>query len=283
VNPEHGETSPDRRSAFRLAGGFVLPIGADRGADNPRWSRVGLWLPVWGLLIGAAYAGSFRVIWLWLGEYQHIRLAPMALLLVVDAGFLGYRLLTGAAAVVSGWHARVGAGLGPPTLATLVFVILAVLVKFSLLVSLPAGAVTWPADWREHIRAVYPYVIYRPLILMPLWGRWAMLLAGTIGRVAPEGSDRLRLIGRGSRLLMVMGWWAAIAGLTVLYCSPTRYHIGWFILISLGMLLVAYLASFVLARRFGGQTESTVTAVGWGVEIAFLLVYLPVARYIYWY
>jgi hypothetical protein len=161
--------------------------------------------------------------------------------------------------------------------------VLAVLVKFALLVALPAGAVTWPADWREHLRIIYPYVIYRPLVLMPLWGRWAVLLAANIGRSAPVASSRLKSLANGSSMPAVMGWWLAISGLTVMYCSPSGHHVGWAMLISLGMMVVAYLVSFSLARRFGGQTEATVMAAGWAVEMAFLLAYLPLARYIYWY
>lgn len=129
--------------------------------------------------------GCVRGLWLWLGEYQQIRLAPMALLLAFDACWLGYRLLAGAAAVVAGWSDRTTRLGGTVILPAVVFLIVALLVKLSLLAALPTGAVPWPADWRENLRFFYPYVIYRPLVLMPLWGRWAVLLAGNIGRVAP--------------------------------------------------------------------------------------------------
>lgn len=283
MNPEHDHSRADERTAFGLAGRFLLPFQAAAFENSPRWRRVGVWLPVWGLIIGAFYAGAFRGLWFWLGEYQHIRLAPMVLLLVLDAGWLGYRLLAGAATVVATWSDRSASMASPPTMAAVLFLVLAVLVKFALLVALPAGAVTWPADWREHLRIFYPYVIYRPLVLMPLWGRWAVLLATNIGRAAPASSSRLQTVAEGSSLPSIMAWWAAISGLTVMYCSPSGYHVGWAMLISLSMMVVAYLASFVLARRYGGQTEATVTAAGWAVEMAFLLAYLPLARYIYWY
>lgn len=285
MNPEHDIAATREKSAFRLAGSFLLPTSGEAGRADGCWKRAGAWLPLWGLLIGAAYAGLFRGLWLWLGEYQHIRAAPMAVLLAFDACYLGYRLLAGAAAVVQGWSGR-STFAGPAacvTLAAVVFLIVAVILKFSLLVALPAGAVTWPADWRQNLRFLYPYVIYRPLVLMPLWGRWGVYLAGGIGRVAPGSPAGFTQLAGGTRLSGVMGWWVGISALTVMYACPATGHIGWAMLICLAMLVVAYLASFTLALRFGGQTEATVAAVGWAVEIAFLLAYLPVARSIYWY
>lgn len=52
-----------------------------------------------------------------------------------------------------------------------------------------------------------------------------------------------------------MGWWLIITALTVMYASPAIGHIGWAMLISLAMLVVAYLASFVVARRLRGPNR----------------------------
>ncbi|MBI4580698.1 MAG: adenosylcobinamide-GDP ribazoletransferase [Planctomycetes bacterium] len=292
MNPDPNENEqahPRHRQAFWLAGRFLLPFDPVRLSDAPAWRRAAVWLPVWGLLIGIAYAAAFRIAWLWLGEYRGVRVAPMVLLLVLDAGWFGYRLLEGAAHVVGSWRRTpTTTSLTPPAAgqaspAATVLIVLGLLVKFALLVSLPAGAVSWPADWREHLWIAYPYVIYRPLVLMPVWGRWTVLLASSIGRVSADGSPRLRELARGNSMVTVMTYWAAATALTVMYCSPSGRHVAWSMLISLGMLLIAYLVSFTLVRRFGGQTESTVTAAGWLVEFAFLLAYLPVARAIYWY
>jgi hypothetical protein len=239
------------------------------------------------LVIGTLYVFIFSAAWRWLGEYQQIRLAPMAVLLIADVGWLGYRLLAGAVAVASGLKRRQPDGLGSeastPELRIVLLVVLSIVMKFTLLLSLPIGALPWPADWRQHLGFLYPLVIYRPLVLMPLWGRWSVLLATTIGRMSSGDSERLSLMAEGKSLPAVMLWWAAISGLTAIYCSPAGSHIAWSLLISLGMLLVAYLVSFGLARRLGGQTEASVMAAGWAVEFAFLLFYLPVARSIYWY
>ena len=324
----HSRSSPVK--AFVQAGRFLLRGNADNKNEVDGTSSdltnglasASTWLPVWGLLIGIAYAGAFAIAWLWLGEYQRIRLAPMAILLALDLGWFGYRPLEAAARVLLSWRTR---GTAPmpmlkmsahaissddhnsnnvvpndimtilgPLFRVVVFVVLVVLIKYALLLSLPKGETVWPADWRENLGLLYPSVIYRPLILMPIWGRWAVLLALTIGRVAPAGSQqlhvmtqgnsqRLQMMAQGSSLRAVLLAWLAITALTIIYCSPDRHHISTSLLISLASLVVAYLASFALSRRFGGQTEASVLAVGGIVELAFLLIYLPIARDIYWY
>ena len=283
-----GTRRPPLATAFALAGRFLLPLDPAVKVNDPAWSRAGICLPVWGVLIGIAYTTVFALMWLWLGEYQRIRLAPMAVLLAMDVGWLGYRLLQGSVSVLMSWRTRETAPADrvaaiAPTLGAVVLVVLVLLLKYALLLSLPKGEKTWPADWRQHLGIFYPYIMYRPLVLMPLWGRWAILMAATIGRVAPGGSNRLRRLADGSSLSMVMLSWLAICGLTVLYCSPDVHHVAFSMLIGLGSLLAAYLASFALARRFGGQTEATVMTVGAIVEFTFLLIYLPMARFIYWY
>jgi len=266
-------------SAFRLAACFP-----------PALRRAAAWLPAWGLLIGVTYAGLFRLAWRGFGEYQRVRLAPMAVLLAADLGFFGYRLLAGAVRSLRG--RRDGRGINDefdvsvssfdPT-APAVTVLVLGLLKYSLLLSLPFGAWVWPADWREHLGWLFPAVIYRPLILMPLWGRWAMMLAVTIGRVADAGSPRLHRMAEGRGLPGVLGAWLACSGLTVVFFAATVEHVALAAILSLGMMLVAYGVSFGLARRAGGQTEATIGAAGLTVEIAFLAAYVPAARSIYWY
>ena len=217
MNPDQPPSNgapPTIGAAFRLAGRFLLPLDPAVDAQHPSWTRAAVWLPVWGLLIGVVYAASFRVTWLWLGEYQRMRLAPMVILLAFDVGFFGYRLLDGAARLLAMRPGRASIEPQPASLPTalvpvVVLVVLAVLGKFALLAALPAGAVPYPADWREHLHTLYPYVIFRPLILMPLWGRWGILLASSIGRVSPAAATRMGRLAEGNSLTIVLLYWAA--------------------------------------------------------------------------
>jgi cobalamin synthase len=280
-----------------------------RGQGEPiEWRRAALWFPLWGLAIGIAYAIIYRGAWKWFGEYQKIRLLPSVALLLADLGLFGYRQLAAAVALFakrcatavsavvrsedgssSTQHGSQSSGTPPasssiPLPATMA-AILITLLKFAMLVVIPAGAFAsyYRADWRQHLGPLYPEVIYRPLVLMPLWGRWAMLLALCIGRVSSAGSDRLRHMAAGTRIKHVIGWWFIIGLLTVAYSSPQLEHLTYGILIALGVLVSTYLANFALARQAGGQNENTVPATGLIAELAFLAIYLPVARAIYWY
>jgi len=130
---------------------------------------------------------------------------------------------------------------------------------------------------------LYPTAVYRPLILAPLWGRWAISLAAAIGRTAPGTSSRLERMAAGTSLTHIVVTWLCCAVLTTLYCSGTGEHLARGVVLALATLVIAYLASFILALRFGGQTEATTGTVGLVAEMAFLIFYVGASNAIYWY
>ena len=290
MTPDNHRSSAASLPAVLLAARFLFPFDERRHAGDPHWRAAGRWLVAWGLLIGGLYALVFRVAWRWFGEYQGIRWLPVAAVLTVDLGCCGYRLLAGSAGIASACRPNAVGSSPPPGLPTLLAIVLVAITKYAMLLSLPLGV--WrssPAGvwvW-EHSLArlglLYPQAIYRPLILMPLWGRWAMTLAVTIGRVAPGGSNRLRAMARGTHLAVVVIYWLFCAAVTTMYCTPSGEHLARGVVIALAVMVVSYLSSFVLARRTGGQTEATVGTTALAAELAFLGLYLPVVSDIYWY
>lgn len=267
-----------------LAARFLFPL-KDRHPDNPAWARTAKWLPLWGLLIGIIYAGVFRLGWRCFGEYQYIRFVPMALVLAADLGFCGYRLVWAAASIIS--RRRDESTPLPVTLAVLITVLIIALLKYAVLLSIPMGipkpTVGGIWDWRARLRFLYPQPIYRPLVLMPLWGRWATMLAMSIGRAAPGTSPRLGRMAGGLRLSMIMLYWLVCAALTVFYTPGSSGQVARGIIISTVIMVAAYGASFILARYHDGQTEATVGATGLLAELVYLGLYLPAASPIYWY
>lgn len=226
---------------------------------------------------------------------MQIRFVPMAAVLAVDACFFGHRLLSGAVLVLTDAGRFPGpdrtedsnqphsADLSARVISLVGLMIVLLLLKYAMLLTLPIGAAVYPADWRQHMGPLWPGVIDRPLILMPLWGRWAIMLALIMGRSRPDATWRISVMGRGLSLRKVMPWWLAITVFTVLYVAPTGGHTAWAVLIGMSTILVGYLGAFLVARRQQGQDEYSVMAVGLLGEFVFLAAYLPVARLIYGY
>ncbi len=275
--------------SISLAALFLLPVDPQLRREDPGWACAGRWLPLWGLVTGIVYVGVFGVTWRYFGEYHGIRWVPAAAILCVDLGFLGYRLLSGSVRLATG-QADESRHAQTLTLPAVMVVVLVAILKFALLVSLrrgqwqstPSGAGVWDSIF-GNLGFLYPPPIYRPLILMPLWGRWAMSLALSIGRSAPQASPRLKSMASRPSLPWVFGQWLCCAILTVIYCSGSGEHVARSIIIALNLLMVAYLASFALSRKENGQTEGTVRAVGLVGELTFLALYASLSSAIYWY
>lgn len=227
---------------------------------------------MWGVLIGVLHAGVMRVAWKSFGEYQFIRFVPMAAVLVVELTWTGYYFLRALASTIQ--RAAGQPGVATLTLPVLVGVLAITVLEYALLLSLPQGQMDW-SDWRARLGFLYPRPIYRPLILMPLWGRWAMTLAMCIGRSAPDASDRLRQMMSGISMVRILAYWGLITAVTVLYTSGTANDLARGMAIGLGVILIAYMVSFSLGRAHGGQDEATVGTTGLAAQLGFLMLYLP--------
>lgn len=294
-----GNSSPSPLHAGILAAGFLFPLDNLRRPDSPSWRTAARWFIPWGLLIGLAYLFVFRVTWKWFGEYQGIRWLPAFAVLSIDLGFCGHRLLAG---IARPRHPARSAALHEPpgiTLGVLLAVLLILVAKYVMLLSLPVGnvvkaspSINWylPSQFRWFCPDM---VIYRPLLLMPIWGRWAIGLATLIGRISPSEPDWLRRMAAGLSLPVVLAQWAVLTAVTMAYCAvvisgysvfiPSGRTLAYGLVIPIVVMVVAYLASFLMARRGDGQTESTALVAGLVAELAFLTLYLHLANLIYWF
>lgn len=256
-------------AAARSAASFLLP--GISPSELPAWRTAGRWLVFWGVLIGVLHAGVMRVAWKAFGEYQFVRFVPMAAVLVVELTWTGYYLLRSLSSTIQRASGQAGPGL---TLPVLVGVLAVTVLEYALLLSLPQGQMDW-SDWRARLGFLYPRPIYRPLILMPLWGRWGMTLAMCIGRSAPDASDRLKQMMTGITMRRILLYWFLITAVTVLYTSGSAGDLARGVVIGMGVILVAYMVSFSLGRARGGQDEATVGTAGLAAQLGFLLLYLP--------
>lgn len=258
-----------------LARDFVLTGGSGR-ENNANWERAGHWLGICGLLLGVLYAVVFRASWRWFGEYQYIRFIPIAIVLSVDVAWGGYRPLVAAVKLLSRSREE------RDPLRPVVLAVLIILLKYAMLVSLPLGEAEWPG-WRARLGFLYPKPIYRPLVLMPLWGWWAASLSLCLGRVHPDAPAYLVRMATGMRLRWVGVQWFAWTLLTVLYASEAASDLAQGVVVALGILLAAYLVSFFMARRYRGQSEETILATVLATQFAFLVLYLPMMSNIFHY
>jgi hypothetical protein len=260
-------------SSFRRAMRFLLPLGDDAADASPGGQRAVHWFVPIGLFVGIVYAAIFGGVWSAYGEYFGLRLLPAAVLLVADAAFFGSRLIRGACIMADEMAAPLttpARGVRPAVLV----LVLWLLVKFALLLALPKGQTWAPGDWRRHWMFLYPQPVLRPLILMAVWGRWAVLLAMSLGRARPGEPRGLLAMIAGARLGIVLAWLVPCVALTVFFCSAAKNTAAG-LLVSGITLAVTYLLGVVFSWRLGGQTTASAHAAGAVGEMAFLFAYIP--------
>ncbi|MCP4246893.1 MAG: hypothetical protein GY778_07575 [bacterium] len=270
--------------AFRTAAANLLLPGRCVLGVGPRTSLH--WLVPGGLVIGMLYVGLFRASWRVFGEVGGVRLMPALAVWLADGMVFGLVMFLGAARTVDRWKERdvsvsadAAPSLGQVGL-TALFVLL--IVKLVLWCALPEGVAGWPADWRRHFNFAYPRPVLRPLILAPLWGRWALILAAGIGRRAPGAEPPNQTPAQPPSPIAVLGWFLPILALTAVYCGRQgRWMIG--CIIGLAVMGVAFLFAVISSRRFLGHTPFTVLATGLVTETTFLVCYLAASQRIYYY
>lgn len=275
------------RGGLTAALRFLLPLG---GEPTPTAGRtmpnIVPWIVPAGFLIGLAWAGSFRLAWRLFGETVGLRVVPSLIVVLIECLFTGAFLAVGLARTS---HVLTGRqplrdeddSLAPLSPVGTLVLCLTVICQYALILSIPAVQGWWPPpnDWRHTFNFMYPAPIYRPLILAPIWGRWGILLAATLGRSAHKADGLTVALNQAmspSRLLLhALGPLA----LTAVYCSRGRNVLTGIII---GMLVfgVTYVVSVVIARRGGGQTRQSLYAAGQIAQLTFLMTYRAFGRLI---
>ena len=171
---------------------FLLPLGRTKAPDDPA-AAAGMipWIVPTGLAIGLLWAGSFRLGWRVFGETARLRVIPSLIVVLIECLFTGAVLVLGVARTS---HVLTGRSplraendpLGPLSPVATLVLCLTLLCEYTLILSIPAMPGWWPPpnDWRHTFNFMYPSPVYRPLLLAPIWGRWGILLAATLGRSA---------------------------------------------------------------------------------------------------
>lgn len=265
------DTSPSstkRPSAFRVAARFLFRTSRDFHELPPAPSSAVHWFVPLGLFIGVAWMTAFRIAWRSYGdpEYKNDRALPALAVLVAECLLLGRPLLRGLTRSAGPDEDSRSRGLA--------VTFLWMLALWAVIERLPART-GWYApdeDWRSWLNSFYPLATYRPLILAPLWGRWAMLLAGCVGRCAPDADQATRGLCSALKPSVVLRWSLVPFALTALFLGRDglRYE-GLFT--GFVTFLATYLAAVYFSRRHAGQTRDTLFACAAIAEIVFLAVF----------
>ncbi len=124
------------------------------------------------------------------------------------------------------------------------------------------GFLAWVRPWGE---------LYRVLILMPLWGGWAMLIAGRFCKPNEAASSPVIAFIRGCGPLAATACIIPPTALTWLYFQ----FLGVWVISLVAVPLVAAIAgAIVLSRPTGGLKRSTLLAANVLTQLAFVLAYL---------
>lgn len=273
-------TRPTLTEGLRAALFFLFPINT-RGKVHASFAfeSAYVWFVPLGLLIGLVWAGLFKSTWRLYGEVASLRVIPPLAIVLVESLITGPFLMLGLARTVNlltsarPWRPPTDAAEPLSPVGTLALV-LSVLSLWVFIASIPPTSGWWPppGDWRYPLRHLYPAPIYRSLVLAPIWGRWAILLAGTVGRTAKYSDDQTVVLCRPltpGRLLL-----HTIFPMTITSAYLSRdgnYLTG--IIAGMIVFLAAYVPSVVMARRGGGQTRQSLYAVGLVGQLAFLAAY----------
>ncbi|HKQ50030.1 MAG TPA: hypothetical protein VJZ71_18285 [Phycisphaerae bacterium] len=261
--------------ALRLL--FPVAQGLPPGRSTA-WSRSASWIVPLGLFIGLIWAGLFRITWRVYGEAGNVRVIPALAIVLIECLLTGpflalglartAHLLTGIKPLAATSDAR--APLSP--VGTLVLC-LTVLSEWVLIASIRDDAAWWPSpkDWRSHFNFMYPAPIYRPLLLAPIWGRWGLLLAASVGRTARGADEAIVALCESMRPARMLRHAIVPVALTAIYFSREgNIFIG--LIMALIVFAATYIVAVVMAQRGGGQSRQTLFAAGQIAQLAFLAV-----------
>lgn len=277
--PPPAPDAPRTAAGLRTAFGLLLPIPIDRNAPAPptTWQ----WLLPAALPIGLAWMWTFRPSWRIFGEVVEQRLMPMLVLLIADVALFSRRLHEGALHTMAVGRDGLLDESQPLSFRqqqySWLWTLTLLLSKYILLLSLPEGPYFWPSDWRAYLAWAYPEVIYRPLVLAPLWSAWGIVLAFGMGRPHPQADALTRSLMQSSRPSHAILAFFPLAALTTIYCGRDQH---WMLgtIIALLVFTATSVAGVLLARRQNGHTFDSLTATGLSAQMSFLLIYVAFSQ-----
>lgn len=245
------------------------------------------WIIPLGIATGILWATVFRFTWRLYGETANLRIIPAIAIVLLECLITGPFLALGLARTV---HLLTGktplrcehdpeqplSPLGSLALS------LTILSQWALIASIPTINPWYPMahDWRSYFSFMYPAPIYRPLILAPLWGRWAILLAASVGCMGKYADSQAVALSASLRPGRILRHALVPLVLTAIYCSRDQNLLTG-VIIGLLVFASAYSVAVLLAHRGAGQSRQSLYATAQIAQLSLLLFYRAFWRQIH--
>ncbi len=257
-------------TALRLTGGwlarrpgYMLLTAGDEAiaAEPPERFRLA-WLEIMAISLGWGACAPELYSWTW-GSFASptgLTFVPVAIVLAVGMGWLYLRSVLALAEVLG------GEGPGRSVAAA---VIVAIWTLF--LLDLKAYDPDFPYYLPHMLQWLRPRMMFRALLLAPLWGGWAMLITCQFCKPGERTSAPVAAFARGCGPLTATAVLAVLLPVTVLYFN----HLPWTQLgISATAVIVAGAGGAVLCRIRGGLCRRALLAANMLTQMGFMLAYL---------
>jgi len=156
----------------------------------------------------------------------------------------------------------------------------------ALLVVLTMALVSLKRDWRHdpYLPAWLAWIrpwekMHRTILLMPLWGAWAMFVTPQFCRKGQAGCPATVAFVRGCSPVSAAATMGLLIALTITYYN----YLGWWQLpISAVAASSAVLSGLVFAGLSGGPTRRALLAANVATQIAFLLASIATCNLVFW-
>jgi len=243
-------------------GYMLLTASQDRLASQPPEHFRAAWLGV--MAVSVAWGAGSTVLWSWtwglFGDFSGIPLMPVVAVLAVGGLWLYLRSIIALAGALG------GEGPGRSAAAAIIVVV------WSLAL---VGLKSWNPDFPIYLpyilQWIRPRMMFRALLLAPIWGGWAMLIGCQFSRPTDHTEPAVAAFARGCGPLTATAVLAVMLPATILYFN----HLAWTQLsISATAMVAAVGGGTLLCRRCGGLCLRGLLAANMLTQIAFLLAYL---------
>ena len=247
---------------------MFLTAGDEQLASQPpeRFARVWWGLMLLSLVWGVAAAALYGLAWQIFDDYTGMPLMPAALVTALWVTWPYRRAVTALAKSMCGGEETRDSS--PVEAAAIVVIMAMAMLGFR---DMRHGQDPTNLDW---YLCWVPPTMFRPLILAPIWGAWAMLIAPKLCKPAPQTQTAAASMIRGCGSPTMAGCMAVLVTVTMFAFNM----IQWQVTVPAATILAAVVGGTVLCRQAGGPTRNALLAANLLTQIVFFLAYLAIIR-----